>query len=43
MYKKLLGKISVDFDVTDELLVRHYKSVRLLRRNGNKMGHSIRK
>ena len=43
MYKKLLGKISVDFDITDELLLRHYKSVRHLRRNGNKLGHRTSK
>ena len=30
MYKKLLEKISVDFDITDELLVRNYTSVRQL-------------
>jgi len=42
-YTKLLGKISVDFDITYELLVKHNKYVRHLRRNGIKMGHRIGK
>jgi hypothetical protein len=41
MQRKLLGIISVDFDITDQLLIIYSAFVKYLRKNGNKMRQSI--
>jgi hypothetical protein len=38
---KLLGNISVGFDITDELLIRYFALVRNLRKNGGSMRQYI--
>jgi len=42
MQRKLLGIMSVGFDVTGELLIRHYVFIKYLRKNGNTMKQCIR-
>jgi hypothetical protein len=39
---KLLGIISVGFDVTDQLLIRSFAFVRYLKKNGSTMRQYIR-
>jgi len=41
MWRKFLGVISVDFDVTGTLLVLYSTFVKYLRKNLNKMGQFI--
>jgi len=41
MHKKLLGIMSVDFDVTDQLLIRYYAFIIYWRRNGSIMGQYV--
>jgi hypothetical protein len=41
MQKKLLGIISVDFDVKDQLLIRYSIFVRYWRKNGSTVGQQI--
>ena len=41
MLRKLLGKISVDFDETGHLLFIYFAFVKYLRKNGNRMKQSV--
>jgi hypothetical protein len=41
MQRKLLGIISVDFDVAGQLLIIYSAFVKYLRKNGNTMRHRI--
>jgi hypothetical protein len=39
--EKLVGIISVDFDITDQLLITYSSSIKFFRKNGNTMGQYI--